>query len=176
MNRTVKIFLAAGTPSGIITCVFYSFRYDLQTGLISGLISGFFFGLVISVIMGSLHIHSVQKIAPELTEEAYGIHHVRNIRLQMPYDSAFGLCIKSLIPIKNGKVRELDHTQGKIIAKTSINWKTWGDTIIFDITEADNGYTDVKVSSRPTARTTLVDYGKNLENVEKIISFLFLER
>jgi hypothetical protein len=28
------------------------------------------------------------------------------------------------------------------------------------------------VSSRPAVRTTLVDYGKNLENVERISAFL----
>jgi hypothetical protein len=172
MGRVLKIFLAGGIPFGILTGAFYSFRYDLQTGLISGLAAGIVSGLAMSFILGLLHIRAVKKIAPELNEEAYRIHHVRNVRLQMPYDNAFNLCIKSITPVKNCRIREIDRSKGSITAKTPVNWKTWGDTIIFEIAETDNGYTDVKVSSRPTARTTLVDYGKNLDNVEKIISFL----
>lgn len=172
MNRVLKIFLAAGMPFGILTGVLCSLRYDPLTGLISGLAAGTVSGIAISFILGSLHIRAVKKIAPELNEEAYSIHHVRNIRLQMPYDNAFNLCVRSLIRIKNSRVSEADRSHGRITAKTSINWKTWGDTITFEITGTADEYIDVKVSSRPTGRTTLVDYGKNLDNVEKIISFL----
>ncbi len=47
-----------------------------------------------------------------------------------------------------------------------------GDVISFEVHRIDDDRTQVKVSSRPAVPTTLVDYGKNLENVERIISFL----
>lgn len=58
------------------------------------------------------------------------------------------------------------------MARTSVNWKTWGDTISFEITGIDDESTAVKISSRPTSRTTIVGYGKNLENVKTIVSFI----
>jgi hypothetical protein len=61
---------------------------------------------------------------------------------------------------------------GKIMARSFVNWKTWGDTISFDITGISDEKTAVKVTSRPTASSTIVDYGKNLENVKTIVSFL----
>jgi len=172
MNRVMKIFLAAGLPFGTIMGALCSFRYGPQTGLICGLVSGLVSGLVLSLILGVLHIHAVKKVAPELNAEAYGISHVRNIRLHMPYDKAFDLCVRSLVRIKNCRSREQDRSQGRIIANTSVNWKTWGDTITFVLGKIDNENTEVKITSRPTARTTLVDYGKNLENIEMITGYL----
>jgi len=174
MNRAMKIFLASALPFGTITAVLFSFTYGPRIGLIFGLASGLFSGLVLSVILGVLHIHAVKKVAPELNAEAYGISHVRNIKLQIPHDKAFDLCISSLVRIKNCRVREQDRSQGRIIAKTSVNWKTWGDTITFELEDAGES-ADVRIISKPTNKTTLVDFGKNLENIEKITSY-FRER
>ncbi len=90
----------------------------------------------------------------------------------VPYDQVFNLCINSLRLIKNCKIKEADQLSGRIIAKAGLNWKTWSDTIIFIIHRTEEGATHVELSSRPTARTTIVDFGKNLENVETIITFL----
>ena len=100
------------------------------------------------------------------------VHHLRSIELQLPYDKAFNLCIESLSLIKKCKIQKENRSQGKIIAKAGMTWKTWGDVISFDMRKIDNNRTQVTVSSRPIVRTTLVDCGKNLENVEKIIRFL----
>ncbi len=172
MNRNLKIFLTSGIPLGVLTGTFYSIRYGLKMGLISGLIAGLIFGFITFIILGFLHSRAVKKIVHETSGNAMGIHHVRNIELQLPYHESFNLCVESLGLIRNSKIIEENRSQGKIIAKAGINWKTWGDTISFDITRMNNGHINVKVSSSPTARTTIVDYGKNLKNVETIISFL----
>ena len=172
MNRNLKIFLASGIPFGIFTAILFSSLYGTNVGLSSGLISGLIFGFVMFIILGFLHSRAVEKIAGEKTEESMGTYQERNIKLQLPYDRTFDLCIESLNLINRCKVREEDRSQGKIIARSSINWKTWGDTISFDITGTSNENTAVKVSSRPTSWSTLVDYGKNLENVKTIVSFL----
>ncbi len=52
-----------------------------------------------------------------------------------------------------------------------VSWKSWGEIIAFDIHKT-NDVIQVEISSRSVVHTTLVDYGKNLENVEKIVSFL----
>ncbi len=172
MHRNLKIFIASGIPFGIFTAILFSSLYGANVGLSSGLISGLIFGFIMFIILGFLHSRAVEKIAGEKTEESMGTYQERNIKLQLPYDRTFDLCIKSLSLISRCKVREEDRSQGKIIAISSINWKTWGDTISFDITRISNKDTAVKVSSRPTSWSTLVDYGKNLENVKTIVSFL----
>lgn len=172
MHRNLKIFLAGGIPFGIFTGVLFSSLYGISTGLPAGLVSGLLFGFIMFIILGFLHSRAVEKIAGNRSEESMAVRQARNIELQLPYDRAFDLCIRSLDVISRCRVREEDRSQGRIMATASINWKTWGDTISFNIAAINNEKTAVKISSRPTSRTTLVDYGKNLENVKAIVSFL----
>ncbi len=172
MNRSLKVFFASGVPFGIFIGILYSSLYGLSTGLASGLSAGLIFGFLMFIILCFLHTRAVKKITGEKSGEAIGICHVRNIRLPFPYDRTFDLCIESLNLIDRCRVQQDDRSGGKIIAKSSVNWKTWGDTIYFDIDRTDSEETHVKVSSRPTSWTTIVDYGKNLQNVETIVSFL----
>ncbi len=172
MNRNLKIFLGGGIPFGIFMAVLFSSLYGISTGLPAGLVSGLFFGFIMFIILGFLHSRAVEKIAGDTSEESMAVCQVRTVELQLPYDRIFDLCRRSLDVISRCRIREENRSQGRIIAASSINWKTWGDTISFDITSINNEKTAIKVSSRPTSRSTLVDYGRNLENVIAIVSFL----
>jgi len=172
MSRNLKIFMASGIPAGSGMAIFYSPFYGFSVGLISGLISGAFFGILMVFILGFLHGRAVKKVAHGNAEVSTGTHHVRETELPLPYERAFDLCIASLGSLGRCRVYEEDRIRGKILARTGINWKTWGDTVCFEINRIDGGSTRVKVSSRPAARMTLVDFGKNLDNVQRIISFL----
>lgn len=149
-----------------------SFLYGIPSGLAIGAVSVIYFGGFMSLSLGFLHIKSVERMALGKSAEAMGVHHVRNVELRLPYDKAFDLCIESLSLIKKCKIRNEDRFQGRIVAKAGMTWKTWRDTISFEVRKTGNGGIQIEVSSRPALRTTMVDYGKNLENVEKIVEFL----
>ncbi len=102
------------------------------------------------------------------------VHHVRHVELRLPYDQAFDLCISSVNAVKKGKIRMEDRPQGRIEARAGLTWTSWGEVISFDLRRIDEDRTRVEVSSKPVLRTTLVDLGKNLENVEKIAGSLTL--
>ena len=87
------------------------------------------------------------------------VHQVRNIELKV-HTIKLDLCIESLNLIKRSKIQNEDRTHGKIAARVSITWKTWGDVISFDVRRIDDDRTQIEVSSRPVVRTTLFDYGK----------------
>lgn len=101
-----------------------------------------------------------------------GVHQVRNIELNLPYNKVFNLCIESLNLIKRCEIEEKDSSQGKIIAKVGVNWMTSGDIISFKIHKINDNKSQVEVSSKPRMPTVIIDWGKNLENVETISSFL----
>ena len=167
-----KLFLIPGVCFGSLTGIYCSYQYSVETGLACGIISGLTLSALLFIVLSPLHIYAVKKVASELTKEAYGTDHVRNIKLDLPYEKTFDLCIKSLTSLNNCKITTREPSLGEITAKTSINWKTWGDTIIFKLKQIDNQSTTLILSSRPTARTTIVDYGKNLDNIQKIVCFL----
>ena len=177
MNRYLKlhlkIFLGTGIPFGIFMGIFYSLEYGFPLSLVAGLFrEGIIFGVFMSLICGFMHSWSVKRMPYGKSEESLGVYHVRNVELRLPYDKAFNLCIESISSIKKCKIQTEDCFHGKIVAKAGSTWKTWGDVISFKARKIDNGRTQVVVSSRPAMRTTLVDCGKNLENVERISSFL----
>ena len=171
MSRYLKLFLATGIPFGISMGMFYSL-HGVFEGLMVGLLAGLFFGGFMSLLLGFLHTWSVKRISSGKSEEATSVHHVRSVELRLPYDKAFNLCIESLSLLKKYRIIEEDRSQGKIVAKTGMTWKSWGEVITFEVGEIGNDRTQIEVSSRPAVRTTLVDYGKNLENVKTIIFFL----
>lgn len=172
MKRNITIFLLSGIPFGLFIGIWYSHLYGNKTGMNGGILAGIFFGLLTYIILGLLHNQAVKKISDRASGNHLKIHHIRNVDVQLPYDKVYDLCIKSLGLIKKCTPQNENPLEGRIVAKTGINWKTWGDTITFDVKRISNNQTRVKVSSRPTAKTTIVDYGKNLDNVKKIVSFL----
>lgn len=172
MNRYLKLFLAMGIPFGIFMGIIYSLQYGFPSGIVAGLFVGLFFGVFMSLILGLVHSWSVKRIPSGKSEKAMGVHHVRNVELRLPYDKAFNLCIESISLIKKCKIQKEDRSEGKIVAKAGMTWKTLGDLISFEVHKIENDRTQIVISSRPAVVTTLVDYGKNLENVERISSFL----
>jgi hypothetical protein len=172
MQRGIKISIAAGISSGILAGIIFSLYYGMPVGIAGGLLTGLIAGAVLSFIMGPLHEMSVKKITGDGSEGSTGVYHQREIEIPRTFDESFNLCIRSLDLICRCRVKEKDHSVGRIIAGAGLNWKTWGDTILFEISAAGEGSSRIRVSSRPTARTTIVDFGKNLQNVHRIVSFL----
>lgn len=101
-----------------------------------------------------------------------GVSHVGNIELLLSFERVFDLCVESLKLIHKCKIEKEDRSQGTIDARAGMTWRTFGDRISFRVFKIDDSRTEVEVSSRPVVKSTLVDYGKNLENIERITSFL----
>ncbi len=172
MNVYLKLFLAVGIPLSILLGALGSFLFGFPVGLFVGLIAGLFAGGLFSLPVGYLHRLAVRRMPYGEPEGAMEVRHVRHAELRLPYDQAFDLCISSLNAVKKGRIRREDRPSGRIEAKAGMTWKSWGEVISFDLRRIDANRTRVEVSSKPALRTTLVDLGKNLENVERIMGFL----
>ena len=59
-----------------------------------------------------------------------------------------------------------------IFLKKKMNWKTWGDKIKISINESDTDKRIIHLISRPKYLFTVMDFGRNLENVELFKSIL----
>lgn len=173
MNKIyLKLFLASGIPFGIFQGFVNTLQDGLPVGLGVGFISGILFGGFFSLILGLSHSFSVKRLPFGISDEAMGVHHLRSVKLTLPYDVVFNLCIKSLDSIEHCQIKKKNRSKGIISAKTGISWKSAGDIISFKILRIDDEITKVEVYTRPFIRTTLVDYGKNLESIETIIRII----
>jgi len=98
--------------------------------------------------------------------------YVRRLELPLPYDKAYERSLYSLLLISKARVRNEDRAEGMIFATVRINSKTFGDRISIVVTETGTESVYIDVSSRPVLRSPLLDYGANLDNVNKICEFL----
>ncbi|PCH68617.1 MAG: hypothetical protein COC01_03350 [Bacteroidetes bacterium] len=101
-----------------------------------------------------------------------GVHQIRKIELSLSFDEVFNLCISSLDIVTRCKIKNLDKSNGIIEASAGISWKTWGDKISIKIHKKEENLMGIEISSKPALSTTIIDYGKNKANVEKILCHL----
>ena len=168
----LKLFIISGFPFGLITGMIFSQKDAFLNGIILGSITGLLFGLAVSSLLVILHIYLGRKVVPKITDYDPAVHQKDHVKVPLSYNETFSLCLESLKTIKKCAIETQVLSRGKITARAGLNWKTWGDIISLKLRKLDNDNTYVYISSRPYARTTLVDFGKNLQNVWKIKEYL----
>ena len=166
-----KILLLSGIPFGFLIAILSMQREKVFDVILNGILSGLVFGTLVSYLLISLHKSFSRKVVTDSFNHDFGIFQSRRIEIPLSYEDAYRLCLQSLKTISRCSIQSQSHDEGIIKARAGINWKTWGDNVLLKLVKGE-GATIVEISSRPSARSTLVDFGKNLDNVERIKSFL----
>lgn len=164
----LKIFFFTSIPYGLIMIGFDLLNgYGFQTW--KYLLSASLFGMAMSFILGYFHKSSLKKNGmDEVSDNALGVTQTKVIRTEL---SKGDLINKLKANPKTGKMK-MSATDDGIILKTSLSWKSWGEEIMIALKSKDDLGYEYQVSSKPKLSTTLVDYGKNLENINQIESVI----
>ena len=166
-----KLLLLSGIPFSLIIGVLSWQKGDALNAIFNGIISGLVFGTIASYILISLHKSLSRKVVTDSFNHVFGIFQTRRIEIPLSYEDAYSLCLQSLKTISRCSIQSQSPDEGTMKARAGINWKTWGDDVLIELVKGEMA-TIVEISSRPSARSTLVDFGKNLDNVERIKRFL----
>ncbi|MEP2057943.1 MAG: hypothetical protein ABJJ05_09065 [Maribacter litoralis] len=160
----LKTFLFTGIPYGLIMLGF-----DLADGdgfrLWKFLFMTVFFGATMSLILVSFHKYRLKKNGvQEITNNNVGVNQTRNLKSKLNKKDL----IKKLKtdPII-GKMK-MTETENGITLKTGMTLQSWGEEIKIILKSNQENNFEYLISSRPKLKTTLVDYGKNLENINRI--------
>lgn len=170
MSRFLKIFLLAGTIMAAVMGTLYGLVHEFPLGMIAGIVAGYVAGALLA--MG---LWLFQKAFAGHGGAAKGSEHVkqrREIEIPFPYAAAFDLCRRSLSVFGNYTLLYENAGEGKINARTGVTMKSWGDHVSFTLRSINDHSTRIEIRSEPLLKTTIVDFGKNFENVEAICSFL----
>lgn len=161
----LKVFLLTGIPFATIMVFTKSF-FKGGFNMLEFLALAFFFGFLMSLTIVSWHVNRLKKNGiKELTNENLSVNQKRIITSNLDQeqlinklkcDSVLGRM--KIIPTKSG-----------IKLKAGTTFWSWGETmkIISNPIPQDDKY-EYHITSKPKLKTTIIDYGKNLENVEKI--------
>jgi len=170
MKRYLILFMATGLPMTLLGIPFTQ-EHGFPLGPVLGLCAGVFVGGTVTIVFGIPHHRALKRRAAERSEEAIGVHQVDNAQLPLSYDRAFDLSMEA-VSLMDCTVQKEDRFRGTIIAKTGMSSKSFGEIVSIEITQAATNSVQIQISSRPKQRTALFDFGKNLDNVDKIIRFL----
>jgi len=144
---------------------------DIKSILITGLIGGAG-AWVFSTVIGSIQKRAVNNLPHANKQHANEVEQIRIIDYECTYSDIFPETINALNTIKRSKVKKANKQSMLILVKTDINWKTFGDKIEITFKEKNKNHISLTISSKPRVWGTTVDYGKNFDNVEKIMAYL----
>lgn len=159
----LKTFLLTGIPYGLLTAGF-----DLVDGngfrLWKFLFLTFCFGCM-SFLLVSFHKYRLKKNGvQEMTAQNLGVSQKKNLKSEFNKSELIEK-LKSDPIIGKMKMQEIENG---IILKTGMTWLSWGEEIRIILQTKRESDFDYQISSRPKLKMTLVDFGKNLENVNRI--------
>jgi hypothetical protein len=113
----------------------------------------------------SLQIYILKKKGiKEITEENLGVTQTKTVTCALNKTEL-------IEKLKNdpifGKMKMAENENG-IVLKTGMTWKSWGEEIKILLKQDNKADFEYQISSSPKLKTTLVDYEKNLENLNQI--------
>ncbi len=160
----VKTFLYTGIPYGLLMTIF-DFVDGNEFSIWKFLFSTLFFGITMSLILVSYHKNRLKKNGiQEINVDNIGVNQSRFFETRFNKVELIQK-LKADPIIGKMKIKEIENG---IFLTTGITWKSWGEEIkIILKSEKDNNF-QYLISSNPKLKITLIDYGKNLENINLI--------
>lgn len=131
--------------------------------------NGFNFGLLMSLFFVTIHIISVLLSGEKnLTSENLGVRHKRSI---LSGNSQENL-INKLKSDPEFEEMKITNEKDGIKIETGLSFQSWGETISIHVKSLTPTSNEFEITSEPKMKWTQVDYGKNLDNVNKVVEVL----
>lgn len=163
-----KIFLMSAVPFFVMFCTFYYFRYGFPDCAIAALLQALAYGAVMVVLQWSSIRREKKDRKGRISASSIQF---TEINLPSSYTETFENCVRALSTIKNCKPVIVDQRGGTIEARVRSTLMEEGQEVLLVASRSDNDGTCVIVWSESLLGMT-VDMGRNLANVNTILSFL----
>lgn len=169
LKQYFKVFLITGIPFALLMSVLDLINNNAFS-IWKFLFMTCFFGIAMSITLVSLHRYRLGKIGVrEITPENLKVSQTKSVRSKLNLEE---LTEKLKADPHFGKMKMINLENG-ILLKSGTTWKSWGEEIRIILQSGKNEEYDYEVSSSPSLKTTFLDYGKNLENVNYIERLIF---
>ena len=164
----LRILLIMG---GVFSTLNFLLDYfiDGEISLFKILFNFLFFGFFTALILTYLHKRELRKKGiSELTDDDFKVNQLTEIISDLSLNDLIKN-LKNDSTFKSMKIKKVDNG---IIIKSGIKLTSWGEKI--KITESKNEKEKriLKISSKPKLKTTLVDFGQNKENIDRITKLI----
>ncbi len=128
---------------------------------------------LMALFLGILQTYPLKKLGLPLTDENLSVRPTKTVVLPFAYPEALHRCLAAVRALRRTKsIDETRTAEGILQARTGLTWDSAGERIELRLRRKNDNWTMVTVSSRKRVFTWLVDGGRNIRNVEKIIALL----
>ena len=166
-KQYVKMFLLFGIIYGCISWIM-DFLVGDSTVIPVYLFSSVFFGAAMSLTLVTYQRYRLKKDGVEdLNDSNLKVNQSKKIILELSIDEIMSKLKTDSELAKMG----IKKTDDEIVIKTGITWRSWGEVIRIIRNQNSNG-SEYTVQSSSKVKATLIDYGKNLHNVERICKLI----
>jgi hypothetical protein len=151
----------------------YGLMIALLGGLIKGSILGLLFGVTVTSILLPFHYICFKKVLQSsMPLKSYVAKQSYQFEFNEALSKVFKEGEKTLKKIPNIDIVENSFKVGRIVAVTPKSWKSFREKIILEFSAKNATKTIVNITSQPLGRFTMLDYGKNYENIKYIYNKL----
>jgi hypothetical protein len=168
----LKSFLFLGIVSAFLFGVYRTIKIKSLYGFFEGLQYGAILSIVCLPLIFLIDVIHRLKNYPKFKRIDFNVKQERKLLIEDDYHSAFNKFYEVLKSIEELSINKKDDEEGIIEAFTKRSWKSFGEIIKANFVKGTKGKVFITINSRPKGSFTMVDYNKNFENVESIISNL----
>lgn len=171
MNPLIKLYIKTTLILGIPYAVCMSLHDLIQDNSFSWtrfFFLFFFFGLLTATVLVLIHKNRLKENGIEIfTDENLGVSQTKKLKSKISLDEL----ISKITSDKVFSRMKFTKNQNSIKLKTGVSWRSWGETINVRVAESTDDF-HYEITSSPRLKMTIIDYGKNFENIKKLSSFL----
>ncbi len=166
----IKLYVFVNLCAGLLFGIFQTVRINSFNGFIDGLFFGTILSLTTIPILIFLDVFQKAKCYFKYKIICYQTNQKRKFLLKDNYVTIFNKLNDVLNNHPKIEIYNKDMKNGVIEAVAKRSWKSIGEIIKVEFLNKANGKVVVVLSSKPKISLTMIDYCKNLENVEMIMS------
>jgi hypothetical protein len=178
-----RIAIATGVPYAVLWSIYMAIVEDVGLdpaglGIIAatGAVAGLFFGILMSVVLGRWQWRAAnrRRLADPAAPDAVdvGVHRRSTVRVEVPAAEILRRSSDAAGVLRRGRVTAVEEADRIVTLRVGMSWRSWGERVVLRLHPQSPSVTDVVVTSRPVFPWTLVDYGVNASNVERMIGWL----
>lgn len=167
MNLYLKVFLTMAVPFGGLTGFVVAGDAGILQGITTGTAVGATLGFVASAILVTLHNRAVNRLPFPDNVKNYAVKQSKSIFVDWDYDTAFQRCAQALNDYGCRQIQP-NPLHGTIVSKSKLDVFAALQAIGMRVIEHDPGDCEIQIISQPKMPTTMLDFGRNLRNVEEL--------
>lgn len=142
-----------------------------------GVLAGVLFGCAMSAILGSWQWRAAVTARDTARDGratvAIGTHAVRDLVVAAPAAEILRRGADAAAVLGRARVTTVDEATGTVELSVPASWRSWGERVRIVAGRPDaTGTTSVTVESRPVLSWTIVDYGRNAGNADRVANWL----